>query len=102
MIVILVLICVILVLIVLGFLFSNGKGASLIAGFNTKSKEEQNQYDQAALCKFMGIMNFALAFSVALWALSELFKIQFFYCRYSAFHLYNSIHVNLFEYEQSL
>jgi len=70
---------VILLLIVLGFIFLNGKDASLIAGFNTKSKEEQNQYDQAALCKFIGNMNFTLASSVALWALSELFKIKFLF-----------------------
>jgi Ca2+/Na+ antiporter len=80
--------CVILLLIVLGILFLNGKGAFLIAGFNTKSKEEQAQYDQTALCKFMGKMTFALAFSIALWALSELFKIQFLFTVGMVFFIY--------------
>jgi hypothetical protein len=63
---------IILLLIVLGILFLNGKGAFLIAGFNTKSLEEQEVYDKKALCKFMGIMTFVLAFSMLFWVLLNL------------------------------
>jgi ABC-type Na+ efflux pump permease subunit len=31
-----------------------GRGSWLIAGFNTMTKEEKEQYDKRALCKFMG------------------------------------------------
>jgi lysylphosphatidylglycerol synthetase-like protein (DUF2156 family) len=40
--------------IVLGVLLSRGKGAWLIAGYNTMPKEKKSQYDVTALCKFMG------------------------------------------------
>jgi len=31
-----------------------GKGSSLIAGYNTMSKEEKAKYDEVAMCKFVG------------------------------------------------
>lgn len=33
-----------------------GKGANLIAGYNTMSKERKSQYDEKALCRFAGIV----------------------------------------------
>ena len=45
----------------LGILFSKGKGAFLIAGYNTMSKEKKARYDKNALCRFMGKLMFALA-----------------------------------------
>ena len=48
---------------VLGFLFSRGKGAFLIAGYNTSSREYKNKIDEKALCKAMSKMMYALAFS---------------------------------------
>jgi len=60
--------------IILGVIFSLGKGAFLISGYNTSSKEEKAQYDEKALCKFMGKSMFVLAFSIFLWGLSELVK----------------------------
>jgi len=72
-------ICVILLLIVLGILQLNGKGAFLIAGFNTKSYEEQEKYNITALSKFMGIMMFWLAFSMVFWVLSDLFRVHFLF-----------------------
>lgn len=47
--------------ILLGILFSLGKGAWLIAGYNTSSAEEKARYDEKALCKFMGKLMFLLA-----------------------------------------
>ena len=37
----------------LGVLFSKGKGAFLIAGYNTASRSEKENYDEKALCRFM-------------------------------------------------
>ena len=45
----------------LGLLFSKGKGAFLIAGYNTMSKAKKARYDKNALCRFMGRLMFALA-----------------------------------------
>lgn len=56
----------------LGFLFIQGKGDFLIAGYNTMSAVEKEKYDMVALCKFMGKMMFALAFSMLFWVLSDI------------------------------
>lgn len=60
--------------IILGVVFSLGKGAFLIAGYNTSSKEEKAKYDEKALCKFMGKSMFVVAFSNFLLGLSDLIK----------------------------
>lgn len=60
--------------IILGVVFSLGKGAFLITGYNTSSKEEKAKYDENALCKFMGKSMFVFAFSIFLWGLSNLIK----------------------------
>ena len=53
--------CMILLFVLLGIIFSRGKGAFLIAGYNTSSKEEKSKYDEKALCKAVGKMMFAMA-----------------------------------------
>ena len=45
----------------LGVLFSKGKGAFLIAGYNTASRSEKENYDEKALCRFMGKLMAAMA-----------------------------------------
>ena len=57
---------------VLGLIFSQGKGAFLIAGYNTASKAEKAKYDEKALCRFMGKLMFALAAAWVPIALSAL------------------------------
>lgn len=58
--------------IVFGIILLNGKGAFLIAGFNTMPKDErEKKYDSEELCKFMGKMMFVLGLSVLIWVLSE-------------------------------
>lgn len=52
------------ILVFLGFLFRAGKGAFLIAGYNTMSPAERAQYDEKKLCKAMG--NFMLVLAL-LW-----------------------------------
>ena len=51
----------ILVLVILGIVFSKGKGAFLIAGYNTATPEERARYDEKALCRCTGKLMFALA-----------------------------------------
>ena len=43
-----------LLLVVMGVFMLFGRGAFLIAGYNTMSKEKKARYDEVALCKFMG------------------------------------------------
>ncbi|MCW6109315.1 DUF3784 domain-containing protein [Clostridium sporogenes] len=62
--------------ILLGIILSMGKGSFLIAGFNTMSKEEKEEYDVGFLCKFMGKVMFIIAFCIILFLLSEIFKIK--------------------------
>lgn len=47
----------------LGIMFSLGKGAMLIAGYNTKSDAEKAKYNERALCTAMATMMFVIAFS---------------------------------------
>ena len=42
------------IFLLIAIVFLAGKGAFLIAGYNTSSKEQQKQIDEKALCKFMG------------------------------------------------
>lgn len=49
-----VLIVVELILLVMAIPLLMGKGAFLIAGYNTASKEEQRKYDEKKLCKATG------------------------------------------------
>lgn len=45
---------------VLSLFLLQGKGAFLIAGYNTMSKEEQQKYDVKALCRFVGRLLMAI------------------------------------------
>ena len=45
----------------LGLAFSRGKGAFLVAGYNTASQEEKARYDKKALCRFMSRLMFTMA-----------------------------------------
>lgn len=43
----------------------------MIAGYNTMSDSEKAQYDEVALCKFMGKIMFGVCLSILLLTLSE-------------------------------
>lgn len=43
-----------LLIIAMAIVLLTGRGAFLIAGYNTLSKEEKEKYDSRALCCFMG------------------------------------------------
>ncbi len=53
-----------------------GKGAFLIAGYNTSSKAEKEKFDEKALCKFMGKSMFAIAACWLVVALGEIIDSQ--------------------------
>lgn len=63
----------------LGVLFSKGKGAFLIAGYNTMSKAKKARYDKAALCRFMGKLMFAMALCWVPVALGTLLEWEWLY-----------------------
>ena len=46
--------------IVVGIIMLKGRGAFLIAGYNTMSKSEQEKYDAPALCRFIGKIMLAI------------------------------------------
>lgn len=63
---------VFITLIVFGIVFLTGRGAWLIAGYNTLPKAERDRYDRRALCRFMAKLMFYLAGCVALFGADEL------------------------------
>lgn len=58
----------------LGILFSFGKGAGLIAGYNTSSAAEKAKYDEHKLCKGMAKLMFAFAACWLVTASGEIFR----------------------------
>ena len=65
-----------ILLLSLGIALLQGKGAWLIAGYNTLSDEEKAKYDELALCKATGKMMFGITFSMAFISLGELFQLE--------------------------
>jgi len=63
--------------IMLGIIFRTGRGASLIAGYNTMSEADKAAYDRRALLKFMGYMMFFLSFSLILSLIGELYQLKY-------------------------
>jgi len=61
---------------IFAIILSKGKGASLLAGYNTMPDSEKAQYDEVAMCKFMGKIMYGISFSTLLFALSELLENQ--------------------------
>lgn len=70
----LILVGVILAFFIIGVVFSFGKGAFLVAGFNTMSAEEKEKYNSIALCKFMGKMMFSLCASMVFWVVAVVYN----------------------------
>lgn len=66
------------IFLVLGTVLAFGKGAFLLAGYNTASAEEKAQYDEKKLCLAVSKLMFALAACWVVAALSEIFKNMIF------------------------
>ncbi len=76
------------VFLLLGFLFRKGKGAFLIAGYNTASKAQKEKIDKDKLCRLMSNLMFALAACWAVIACCEIFgKVWLLWVGFSAFLL---------------
>jgi len=60
---------VLLPFVVLAIFLLNGKGAFLIAGYNTMSSDEKAQYDQLKLCRFAGWFILALVLWIVVFVL---------------------------------
>lgn len=72
---------VVIPLIVMAIFFLNGKGAFLIAGYNTASKEEKAKYDEKALCRFVGWLLIVISFSTLLIPAGDYFEMEWLiYC----------------------
>ena len=57
---------VIVPMLIMAFYLLNGKGAFLISGYNTMGKAAKEQYDEKALCRFMGRLLIVVCFCMAL------------------------------------
>ena len=55
--------------IIMGIVLCCGKGAFLIAGYNTASPEERAAYDEKALCRAVGVLVLVIVGSVELFLL---------------------------------
>lgn len=64
--------------VVLGIVFLRGKGAFLIAGYNTSSQAQKDKTDEKALCKAVGKVMFVLAACWILIALGSFPSLMFF------------------------
>ena len=60
----------------LGIIFASGKGANLIAGYNTASSKEKEKIDEKKLLKTMAVFMFVLAGCCFISALSEIFNVK--------------------------
>jgi hypothetical protein len=69
----------IILFIILGIIFIKGRGASLIAGYNTMPQEEKQKYDTAALTRFIGKMMFASSFCMLFWIVSVVYEMNWLF-----------------------
>jgi len=53
-------------ILVMAIFLLNGKGAFLIAGYNTMNKDKQETYDEKALCRFVGMLLLVIIFCILL------------------------------------
>ena len=66
--------CAVLLFVSLAIVFFCGKGAFLIAGYNTASSEKKATVDEKALCRVMGGMMLACAVCFGLLMLSDVLQ----------------------------
>ncbi|RXI44978.1 hypothetical protein DP145_12600 [Clostridium tetani] len=68
-----------------------GKGSFLIAGYNTSSKEEKEQYNEKKLCRAMGIMLLSLTIATILLITNKIMSLY-----YGIFVVISSIAVTIY------
>ena len=62
---------------ILGVILIRGKGAFLIAGYNTSSPQEKAMYNEKALCQAVGAMMFACAICFLISGIGSYFELLF-------------------------
>lgn len=65
-----------LVVIALAAVLLSGRGAFLIAGYNTASKKEKEKYNEKALCRFIGGILLPIGLGLPAVALGSIYRIQ--------------------------
>lgn len=65
-----------LMLIVMGLILHTGRGSFLIAGYNTLSSAEKEQYDTKKLCRFVGKILLFIGFITPLFAIGGIYDIE--------------------------
>ena len=63
-------------LIIMACFLLAGRGANLIAGYNTLSPFEKTKYDEYAMCRFMGKILLPIGILCPLTALAQIFHIS--------------------------
>lgn len=66
----------ILLFLMMSIMFLQGKGAILIAGYNTMSEEEKSKFDEVALCKATGKVMVGITCSMVIVLLGEFFQVD--------------------------
>lgn len=69
-------IIIIIPFLLLAITLAKGKGAFLIAGYNTISESEKAKNNVVKMCQFMSKIMYGVCLSLALFALSELLELQ--------------------------
>jgi len=82
---------VIVPMIVVAVFLLNGKGAFLIAGYNTMSKIEKEKYDEKAMCRFVGWLLIVISLSMLLFPIGLYFEIIWLSYFWIAFMLVGTI-----------
>lgn len=72
-----------IIVIAIGIIFLTGRGAFLLAGYNTMSKSEKEKYDSTALCKFMGKIFLPLGVLMPCVSLGKIYNITWLWWAYS-------------------
>jgi hypothetical protein len=60
---------------ILSSVLRSGRGAFLISGYNMLSKEKRDQYDEKALCHFVGTLLQVIAFLLVFSIIAGVFEI---------------------------
>lgn len=84
---------IMLLLIAMSIVLLCGKGAWLIAGYNTLSKNEKEQYDSAALCKFIGKYLLIISLLMPAIPIGAIFKIDWLIVAYVFYMLVSTFFV---------
>ncbi|MFJ7662618.1 DUF3784 domain-containing protein [Lysinibacillus sp. NPDC097162] len=74
-------VCLIIMIpfLIFAIVLSQGKGAFLLAGFNTMAQSEKETYNEKALAKFMGKIMYGYCFCILLWALDGVFQSEWLF-----------------------